>query len=130
MAAGDPLARNAAIALGAARAGLGASILAFTDRTIEGMGFEGVDDTAHALGKLLGGRDLAIGLAVIAAGGDAEKLRRLTAMATIVDAADAIALSLAARDRRGARRGALGGAAFAGAATIAGAWVCSRLARD
>ena len=125
----DPLARRAALSLGAARTGLGVGALFVTGPTLKALLFGETDAVGRALAKLAGGRDLALGLATLAAHEDPAALRRLTLAATVLDAADAVSLSMAAR-QPGSRLGAIGGVLSAGGAALAGALTWRRLAAE
>src|SRR5215217_7293919 len=92
------LARRAALSLGAARTGLGVGALFFTGPTLKALLFGETDASGRALAKLAGGRDLALGLATLAARDEPGILRQLTLASTVFDAADAVSLSLAARN--------------------------------
>jgi hypothetical protein len=122
----DPNARRLALALGAARVGLGIGALFWTRPTLKALLFGETDSVGVALGKLAGGRDLAIGLATLAARDDTPTLRRLTASAGILDAADAAAMAFNARDPD-TRLPALGGVASGASAAVASAWASRRL---
>ena len=122
----DPNARRTALALGAARAGLGVGALFLTGPTLKALLFGETDAVGRALARLAGGRDLALGLLTLAAHGDTEALRQLTLAAAVLDAADAVALGLAARDGR-TRLAGLGGVVSGGGAALAGVWAWRRL---
>jgi hypothetical protein len=122
----DPLARRTALALGAARTGLGVGALFLTRPTLKALLFGATDSTGTALAKLAGGRDLAMGLATIAARDEPTVLRQLTGTAGLLDAADAVAMGLSARDPD-TRLAALGGVASAVSGALASAWVWKRL---
>jgi hypothetical protein len=122
----DPLGRRLALALGAARAGLGVGALFLTRPTLKALLFRETDAVGRALAKLAGGRDLTLGLLALAARDDASTLRTLTLTAAILDAADAFALGLAARDAD-TRLAGLGGVASGGGAAVAGIWAVRRL---
>ena len=122
----DPTARRVALAIGAARVGLGVGALFLTRPTLRALLFDETDGTGRALARLAGGRDLALGLATLAARGDDEALARLSLLAALLDGADAIAMSVSARDPQ-VRLAALGGVASGGAAAVAGIWSAARL---
>ena len=122
----DAQGRRAALALGAARAGLGVGALFLTGPTLKALLFGETDPVGRALAKLAGGRDLALGLLTLAAHDDADALRQLTLAAAMLDAADAFALGLAARDRE-TRLAGLGGVLSGGGAALVGAWAWRRL---
>jgi hypothetical protein len=122
----DPLGRRAALALGAARAGLGVGALFATRPTLKALLFGETDAVGRALAKLAGGRDLAFGAMALAARDDAVTLRTIVLSAAILDAADAVSLGLAARDPD-TRLAGLGGVASGGAAAVTGIWTWRRL---
>ncbi len=122
----DPLGRRLALALGSARLGLGVGALFATRPTLKLLLFGETDGPGRALAKLAGGRDLALGLMTLAARDDAAMLRTLVLTTAVLDAADACALGLAARDGD-TRLAGLGGVVSGGAAAIAGAWAWRRL---
>jgi hypothetical protein len=122
----DPRGRQAALALGAARVGLGSGALFVTGPTLKALLFGETDAVGRALAKLAGGRDLALGLLTLAARDDARMLRTITLTAAVLDGGDAVSLGLAARDGD-TRLAGLGGVASGGAAAIAGVWAWQRL---
>ncbi len=121
----DPLARRAAVAIGAARVALGIGAVFFTEPALRSMGFGEGGATGRALAKLAGGRDIALGLLTVTAG-DRETLRRMTLTGAALDAADALSSGLAARDPA-TRPGSFGGVASGTAAAIASLWAGRRL---
>jgi hypothetical protein len=123
----DRQGRQAALALGAARTGLGIGALFLTGPTLKALLFGETDAVGRALAKLAGGRDLALGLLTLAVRDEREMLRTVVLSAAVLDAADAVSLGLAARDPN-ARLAGLGGVASGGAAVIAGVWAWRRLA--
>lgn len=122
----DPRAWRLALALGLARTGLGVGALFFTRATLKALLFGETDASGRALAKLAGGRDLALGLATLAARNDEASLKRLTRTAGILDAADAVAMCLVARDPR-MRLAGLGGAASGAGGAALSAWAAKRL---
>jgi hypothetical protein len=122
----DPTARRLALALGAARTGLGVGALFVTGPTLKVLLFGETDGVGRALAKLAGGRDLALGLLTLVARDDAAALRGLTLTAVVLDAADAFSLGLSARDAE-TRLAGLGGVASGGGAALLGAWTWRRL---
>jgi hypothetical protein len=122
----DPLGRRGALALGVARAGLGVGALFATRPTLKALLFGETDAVGRALAKLAGGRDLALGAMTLAARDDAATLRAIVLAAAVLDAADAVALGLAARDPD-TRLAGLGGVASGAGAAVAGIWVWRRL---
>jgi hypothetical protein len=89
----DP--RSLALALGAARAALGISILTATETALRAMLFGETNETGRAVARLVGARDLTLGAATLMAADRPRALRRLTAMGAALDAADTFALALA-----------------------------------
>jgi hypothetical protein len=122
----DPLGRRAALALGAARVGLGVGALFATRPTLKALLFGETDAVGRALAKLAGGRDLALGATILAVRDDAATLRAFVLAAAVLDAADAVSLGLAARDPD-TRLAGLGGVASGGGAAVAGVWAWRRL---
>jgi hypothetical protein len=122
----DRTGRCAALALGAARAGLGVGALFVTGPTLRALLFGETDAVGRGLAKLAGGRDLALGLLTLASRDDPAMLRQLTLAAAVLDAADAFSLGLAARDPD-TRLAGLGGVVSGGAAAVAGTWAWRRL---
>ena len=122
----DPPGRRAALALGAARLGLGVGALFVTGPTLKALLFGETDAVGRALAKLAGGRDLAFGAMTLAARDDVAALRTLTLAAAVLDAADALSLGLATRDPH-TRLAGLGGVLSGGGAALAGAWTWRRL---
>jgi hypothetical protein len=122
----DPLGRRTALALGAARVGLGVGALFATGPTLKALLFGETDSVGRALAKLAGGRDLTLGVMTLAARNDVGALRTITLGAASLDAADAFALGLAARNPD-TRLAGLGGIVSGGGAAIAGVWAWRRL---
>jgi Domain of unknown function (DUF4267) len=123
----DPRARQAALALGAGRVAIGVGTLLATRPGLRALGFAETDATGTALAKVVGARDLALGLLTLAARDDREALRAATLAGAVLDSADAVAFGLALGDpetRQAGRTGLLG----ATAAVLAGAWAYRRLA--
>ncbi len=116
------------VAIAAGRVAIGVGALLATRPALRALGFAEVDGDGLALARIAGGRDVALGLLTAAARDDARWLRRTALAAAAVDAGDAVAFGLAARDPR-TRRAGLGGAASGGAAALAGAWAWRRLSR-
>lgn len=124
----DPNARRLALALGAARVGLGVGALFFTRATLKALLFGETDARGRALAKLAGGRDLALGLVTLAARDDEAALKRLTQTAGLLDLADAGAMAIAARQQETRVAGIAGAASGIGGALLS-AWAGRRLDR-
>jgi hypothetical protein len=122
----DPLARRAALGIGAGRVAIGLGTLLATDAALRVLGFAEVGAAGGALARLAGARDLVVGVATIAVREDPEKLRAVTKLGAALDAADALAFSVALRDTATADAGARGVASGA-AAALTGAWAANRL---
>ena len=122
----DPLGRQAVLAIASGRIAIGAGALIGTRPALKLLGFPEPDAAGLALARMAGGRDLAIGLLALAAREDRKALRIAALAGAAVDASDAIAFGLAARDPI-ARRAGLGGIVLGSAAAIGGAWAWRRL---
>jgi hypothetical protein len=123
----EPLARSVAVGLAAGRVAIGAGIWLAPGVAWKALGFgEAPRGAALALGRLAATRDLVLGGWQLAAVDDRDRLRRLVAAGTLVDAADALAFGLALRED-GMRDAAIRGLAAAAGATVAGAWMARRL---
>jgi hypothetical protein len=125
----DPRGRQLILAIAAGRVAIGVGTLLATRPALKVLGFAEADAAGLALGRIAGGRDIALGLLTLAARDDVEVLRTAALAAVAVDAGDAISFGLAARDPV-ARRAGLGGVVSGGAAAIAGAWAWRRLGSD
>jgi len=122
----DPKARQLALAIGAGRVALGASILFGTRPALKAMGFGTTDARGEALAKLGGGRDLALGAMTLASRGDRQALRTAILVSGACDATDAIALGLSAQ-RPETRQAGIGGVIAGGIAAAACLWAGRRL---
>ncbi|HEV7615798.1 MAG TPA: hypothetical protein VGO36_06180 [Solirubrobacterales bacterium] len=122
----DPNAHRLALALGAARTGLGVVALFATEPTLKALLFGETDGVGRALARIAGARDLTLGLLTLAAHGDPARLRQLTLTASALDGADAVAFAVASREPQ-TRVAGLGGVVAGGGAAIAGAWAYRRL---
>lgn len=122
----DPKARQVALQIGASRTLVGTGAFFATRPALRVLGFGSPEQTGMALAKLAGGRDLALGALTVAARNDRARLRTLIFISSVLDAADAVALGVAARCPE-TRRAGLGGVLSGGAAAIAGAWAWRRL---
>lgn len=122
----DPLGRQAALAIGAGRVAIGLGTLLATRPGLRALGFAETDATGTALAKVVGARDLALGLVTLAAREDRSALRAAALAGTALDAADAAAFSFALGDPE-TRQAGVTGLAGATAAVLAGAWAWRRL---
>jgi hypothetical protein len=114
------------LAIAAGRVAIGVGALLATRPALKALGFAETDAAGLALGRIAGGRDIALGLLALAARDDPKALRTAALAAAAVDAGDAVSFGVAARDPQ-ARRAGLGGAVSGSAAAIAGAWAWRRL---
>jgi hypothetical protein len=125
----DPLGRQAALALAAARLAVGAATVLATRPSLRALGFPEPGGTGWSLAKVVGARDLAMGAMTMASRDDLDSLRAATFAAASFDAADALAFGFAAGDPETRRAGARG-IASAAAAAAAGFWAWHRLGRS
>lgn len=122
----DPEAKQALLAVAAARIGVGVGALVATGPALRGLGFGEAGPRARTLARAAGSRDIAIGLLAFAARNDRSRLRTAGLAAAGVDATDAVTFGLLARDPELRFAGA--GSSLAGvAAVIVGGWACARL---
>jgi Domain of unknown function (DUF4267) len=122
----DPLARQTALALAAGRVGIGVAALTATRPALRAAGFPEPGAAGATLAKVLGARDLILGLLTLAARDDREALRAVTFGTAMLDGADVVAFGLAAAEPE-ARRAALASVATAAGAVVAGLWAWRRL---
>ena len=113
-----------AIAAGRITIGLGA--LLATRPALKLLGFAETDAVGLALGRIAGGRDVALGLLALAARDDRRALRIAALAGATVDASDAVTFGIAAKDPV-ARRAGIGGVVSGSAAALTGAWAWRRL---
>src|SRR4051794_29441396 len=122
----NPLARQAVLGMAGCRVAIGAASFLATGPALRVAGLGEANATARAVGKVAGGRDLALGLLTFAVRADREMLRTVALAAAICDAADAAAFSFAAAEPETRTGGALGVVA-GGAAALLGLWAFHRL---
>lgn len=122
----DPLARQAVLEMAGCRVAIGAASFLATGPSLRAAGLGEANATARAVGKVAGGRDLALGLLTIAARDDRRMLATVALAAALCDAADAAAFSFAAAEPETRTGGALGVLAGGGAALL-GFWAFRRL---
>ena len=114
------------LAIAAGRITIGVGALFVTRPALKLLGFAETDAAGLALGRIAGGRDVALGLLALAARDDPKALRIAALAGAAVDASDAITFGIAAKDPV-ARRAGLGGIVSGSAAALAGAWAWRRL---
>jgi hypothetical protein len=122
----DPRARQTVLAIAGARIAIGVGALFVTRPALKLLGFAETDAVGLALGRIAGGRDIALGLLALAARDDRKALRIAALAGAAVDASDAVTFGVAARDPV-ARRAGIGGVLSGSAAAITGAWAWRRL---
>jgi hypothetical protein len=122
----DPRARQAVLAIAAGRLAIGVGALLVTRPALKLLGFAETDAAGLAMGRIAGGRDIALGLLALAARDNRKALRIAALAGAAVDASDAVTFGVAARDPV-ARRAGIGGVLSGSAAAITGAWAWRRL---
>jgi hypothetical protein len=122
----DPLGRRTVLAIAGGRIAIGVGAVFATRPALKALGFAEVDAAGTALGRIAGGRDIALGLLALVARDDRKALRIAALAGAAVDASDAVTFGVAARDPI-ARRAGLGGVVSGSAAAITGAWAWRRL---
>jgi hypothetical protein len=121
------MARKVVIAIAAGRIAIGAGALLATRPALGALGFPDTDASGHALARLAGGRDLALGALTLAARNDTAALRALALAGASLDAADALTLGLAGQRHSELRLAGIGGVVSGGGAALAGAWAWRHL---
>jgi hypothetical protein len=125
--ASDETARKVVVAIAAGRILIGAGALLATRPALRVLGFPGTDTSGHALARLAGGRDIALGALTLAARDDTPALRAMTLAAVAVDATDALTLGLAGQRHAELRLAGIGAVASGGSAALAGTWAWRQL---
>jgi hypothetical protein len=122
----DPLTRQAVLAGAAGRLAVGGGAFFATRPALRAVGFDETGAAGLALAKVLGARDLALGVLTVAVRDDRDALRNVVLAAAVLDAADVAAFAIAAGDPE-TRRAGVGSVLTAGAAVLAGLWAWRRL---
>ncbi len=122
----DRKARQVALQIGGTRVAMGVGIFFATRPALRVLGFGEAGATGMALGKLGGGRDIAIGALTLAARDDRQALRTALLVSSACDVADAVALGISARHPE-TRKAGIGGVFSGGIAAAAGFWAWRRL---
>jgi hypothetical protein len=122
----DPKARQVALGIGASRVAMGIGIFFATQPALRALRFGPTDASGEAVAKLGGGRDIAIGALTLAARDDRGALRATLLLSSACDLADAVALGVSAR-RPQTRAAGIGGVLSGSAAALAGLWAARRL---
>ncbi|MDQ2630666.1 MAG: hypothetical protein M3Y75_06800 [Actinomycetota bacterium] len=122
----DSKARQVALQIGASRVAMGVGIFLATRPVLRRLGFGEAGPTGMALGKLGGGRDIAIGALTLAVRDDRQALRTALLISSACDVADAVALGASAAHPE-TRKAGIGGVLSGGIAAVAGLWAWRRL---
>jgi len=122
----DPLARTAVLGVAGGRIAVGVGALLATRPALKALGFDASDTSVRVLTRIVGGREIALGLLTVAVRDDRARLRETAAVAAAVDLGDAICFGIAGRDPA-AGRAAVQSILAGGAATAVGSWAVRRL---
>lgn len=123
----NPPARRAALAIGVGRISLGVATILATRPALEALGFSDPDRPVRTLGRLVGGRDFALGALTIAARDDRRALCAAVLVGAGADLVDALALGHTAFQEETTSAGIALGAIAGATASVAGAWTARRL---
>lgn len=123
----DPLARQVLLEIAAGRIAIGVAAATAPGPALRALGFP-ADGGSRALARIAGCRDIALGALTLAARDDRARLRAAGIAAAGVDAGDAVAFALAAREPD-LRRGGIGSAVSGAGAAVVGAWALRRLGK-
>ena len=102
----------------AGRVGLAAACLAAPDHVVRLLGFPDRSSTTRAFARMIGVRDLAIGLVLVATGPDRAVHRRAVLIAGLVDVGDALCVSVGAIRDPALRAAAIRNVPFAGSSAL------------
>ncbi len=102
----------------AGRLGLGAGCLAAPGLVVRVLGFPEASTTARTFARMLGVRDLAMALVLLATASDPRAHRRAVQIAGLVDVGDVVAISAGAVRDREMRAAALRNLPFAGGSAL------------
>ena len=123
----DDLARKGALAIAAARIGIGIGASFATEPALKALRLGEPGPEAVVLARIAGGRDIAMGITALAAANSPPRLREAAAIGALVDLGDAVAFGAGVASGELPRLTGTLNAALALSATVAGAWVVSRL---
>lgn len=102
----------------AGRLGLGAACVAAPGLVVRLLGFPDRSPTARTFARMLGVRDLAMGLVLLATAGDPQAHRRAVQIAGLVDLGDVAAIAAGAATDAGMRAAAVRNLPFAGGSAL------------
>lgn len=102
----------------AGRLGLGAACVAAPGLVVRLLGFPDRSPTARTFARMLGVRDLAMGLVLLATAGDPQAHRRAVQIAGLVDLGDVAAIAAGAATDGGMRAAAVRNLPFAGGSAL------------
>lgn len=122
----DELGRRGALAIAAARIGIGLGASFATEPALKALRIDPSPESV-VLARIAGGRDIAMGIHVLALAGDRARLREAAAIGAAVDLGDAAAFAAGVGSGKLPRLTGSLNVALALSATAAGAWVVSRL---
>ena len=100
------------------RVGLAAGCFTAPDLVASALGFPDRSPTTRALARMLGVRDLAVALVLVATAGDPSLHRRAVQIAGLVDLGDAVSVSIGAVSDPAMRAAALRNLPFAGGSAL------------
>lgn len=100
------------------RLGLAAACFAAPNQVVTLLGFPERSSTARSFARMLGVRDLAMALVLVATSSDPAVHRRAVQIAGLVDAGDVVSISLGAVRDPAMRRAALRNLPFAGSSAL------------
>ena len=117
--------RGWSLASAAGRIAIGIGLLAAPEPALRALGFNDVDPSTVAVGRIAGVRDLVLGLVTLVSLEDRDRLRAATLANTLADAGDTLAfgVALGTSERTAGARGIMA----ALPAAVAGAWTAWRL---
>jgi hypothetical protein len=123
-----PDVRTFALISGLGRIAIGAGLALAPQRALGALGFADASPATVAVARIAGSRDIVLGVATLAAIGDAGDLRRASLACAAVDGGDAASFAALLGQGEDVREAAIRGLAAAVPATLAGLWVAHRLA--
>jgi hypothetical protein len=100
------------------RVGLAAGSLAAPDLVAGGLGFPDRSPTTRALARMVGVRDLAVALVLVATASDPVMQKRALQIAALVDVGDVLSVSIGAVKDPAMRKAAVRNLPFAGCSTV------------